>query len=140
MRDRGSIAGFLISKLAVLIVVVLLICSIFGAYRGIDRSVERRRANKVIQTLIRNLRQVDSLSGRVRVERKLPQLNDRYKLTLSGTYENCQIVKIEASTHEEFRSVIFLNNRIENGTFRIKRENPEGVIIKKSGRISLDVF
>lgn len=140
MKQRGSIAGFLIGKLAVFIAVALLFCSITTSYRRINRTTERKKIDKVMETLVKNLREVDSLPGQIRIERNLPPLSKPYKLILSGNYRDYQIVRIQVQTQERFQRIITLRKIVCNGKFRIERENPERFTIAKSDRIQLEVF
>lgn len=140
MKEKGSIAGFLISKLSLGLAVTLLIGSVLAMQGGLNSKNRRQKLELIAKKVGRGLRKIDSLPGKVRIERNLPSLSGDQEIVISGTNKDTQSVKIEVIGEEKIRNIVFLSRKVNGGKFRISKKNPRKINIRKSNQISIEVI
>lgn len=131
---------FLTSKLGVVFAVAVLIASVGTMYASFGRTTQEAKLGSVAETVVTSLREVECLPGRVRLERKLPLTDRSYKLILSGTREDHQIVRIRIQGIENLQRTIFLGLSVNGGNFRIDMKNPRRIVLSKSDQMRLELF
>lgn len=139
MKERGLMSGFLISKLGIILVAICLIGSATATYKSIERTNQRKKLRYIVETVATTLREIDSLPGNVRMERKLPLVEGVYKLTLTGEKQDYQIVKICLQSGENVHETLFLEQPVNGGEFKITERNPQKLVITKTDGISVEV-
>lgn len=140
MNERGLLSGFLLSKMSVALAVLFLIGSVSAMYSGFTRETHQGEFKTVLDSVISNLREVDSLPGEVRLERDLPEVEKPYEFIITGEYRDYQLIKLQIQSIENFQRTVFLSSKVNGGSFRIERKNPRKVVFHKSDQVSMEVI
>lgn len=139
MNEKGLLMGFLASKLAVALAAALFLTSTLAMYEMFEREAQGDELKSVLDVVARSLRRVDSLPGKVRLERKLPSVGCSYLLVLSDDNLVDQMVKIGIYAEENFHRTVILGRGVNGGTFQIRERNPHRIILKKFDQISVEL-
>lgn len=139
MSEKGFLTGFLASKLTVALAVAFFLGSVLAMYGTFDRTGRREELKSILEVVAAGLRKIDSLPGKVRLERKLPSVGSFYVLVLSGENFDDQVVHISIYARENFHRTVILGRKVNGGVFRIRRRNPRRIRIKKFDQISVEV-
>ena len=140
LDSRGTLAGFLISKIGVAVAAFALIGMALSMRAGSSRFNERRQLEQVANTIARALESVDGLSGEIELRRNLNVGNLQLEVTLSGWRENdLQLIRVEVSSAVKIERVLILQASANGGDFRLSAKNPERVIVRKVNEIEVEL-
>lgn len=131
---------FPVSKLGVAFAVTILIASVGTMYASFGRTTQREKLRFVVESVAASLREVEYLPGKVRMKRRLPITDRSYKLILSGSKEDHQIVNIYAQGIENFQKTVLLSLTVNGGKFRIAIDNPRRIVLSKSSQMHLELL
>ncbi|KXA92472.1 hypothetical protein AKJ64_03060 [candidate division MSBL1 archaeon SCGC-AAA259E17] len=139
MNEKGLLTGFLASKLALALAVALFLASTLAMYEVFEREAREKELKSVLDVVAGSLRKVDSLPGKIRLERKLPSVGCLYFLVLSGDNLEDRMVKIGIYAEENFHRTVILGGGVNGGTFQIRERNPYRITLKKFDGISVEL-
>ena len=142
MNQKGSISGFLTSKMAYMIAIILLIISIATFSSRIGRRTEREKMSSVIEKISNIIHKAKYLPGKVRIEEELPQINSSYRLEIRGKRSDAQIITIKILSSENLKEkeTLVLDKTARFDNFKISTKNPQKIILKKFEKFYLEVF
>lgn len=140
MKERGLLSGFLLSKTGVALAIFFLIGSVLAVYSGFTRETRRGEFKAVLDSVILNLREVDSLPGKVRLDRDIPVVKKSYRLVVTGEYHDYQLIKLQIQSVENFQRTVFLSSKVNGGNFQVERKNPRKIVLSKYNQISMEVM
>lgn len=140
MDERGSLTGFLTSKLGVALTAISLIGAGIAMYGSFERTMQGEQLNAIANSTAAAFQTVCALPGRVYLRRELPSIDQSYKITISGSYENYQIIRILVKRRENVSRTLFIEEKVNGGNFNLERRSPKKIRITKSGQISVEVI
>ncbi|KXB02406.1 hypothetical protein AKJ45_02015 [candidate division MSBL1 archaeon SCGC-AAA261F19] len=140
MDEGGWLTGFLTSKLGVALTAISLIGASIAMYGSFERTVQGEQLNAVADSTAAAFHTVCSLPGRVHLRRELPSIDQSYTITISGSYESYQTIRILVAGRENVSRTLFIEEKVNGGDFDIERKGPRKIRITKSSQILVEVI
>lgn len=139
MDQRGSLAGFLLSKLGVVFAVTALLGAVVMMHSSFERTAKREKLEVVARTVADELCMIDGMPGKVQIERELPALEQEFELVVVGTGGEGQVIRVIVDGREDVECEVMLLNRVNGGEFTLRCKNPAKVRLVKDEQIFMEV-
>lgn len=140
MDQRGSLEGFLFSKLGVAFAVIVLFGAVVMMHLSLGRAIQRERLEVIVRTVADELCMIDGMPGEVQIERELPTIGQRFDLVVIGAVGEKQIIRVIAVGTENVERDVILLNMVNHGEFTLRCKNPVKVRLIKDKQIFMEVI
>ena len=141
MNQRGLLADFLICKVGVALAALALLGAVLAMVSTAGRETERGELAVTADTIISAIRAAEGLPGEIEIERTLPALLRQVNVTIIGTRGNgTQMIRVLANSEGQVERALILVTEVNGGEFKLARENPSAIRVRKADSIQLELI
>lgn len=138
MDERGTLAGFIVSKTGAALAALAMMGLGLAMFEGAGRAAEVEELELVVESVERAFLTIDGIPGNARFTFRLPEVGQHFVIVISGELAgDMQVVKVEAMGRGRAERVFLLANEFGG---ELRAESPREIRLEKADGIRAELM
>jgi hypothetical protein len=128
VRERGTLAGFVVGKTVLALTVIALIGAAVSVSSNVEPNLRKEKLMSVAESITGALKGADRFSGEVELVKRLPRIAGDYEVTVSGFWAGgAETITVRVRGEGVAEHSVVVGHRVNGGQFRFSARAPSVV-------------
>ncbi|MEM3420783.1 MAG: hypothetical protein QXT02_03970 [Candidatus Hadarchaeum sp.] len=140
MERNGSSVVFLLGKVGIGFAAIAFIGFALAIGSAAGRLTDREDLELIAKTLTNTIEKIADFPGETECYRELPQVAKEVEVSITGELiDGLQMISVQLISVDKIERSLVLSSTVNNGNFHLSMRSPQGIIIRKSDVVELEL-